>query len=141
LFVKITCKDAVGKGTAAVQCPFCQLSSERIIAQNEHAFVIRDAFPVSPGHTLIIPRQHIASFFETTAEEKTALLKLLNEAKAGIESEYKPASYNIGINDGAAAGQTVPHLHIHLIPRYEGDVEDPRGGVRWVVPEKARYWD
>lgn len=123
-----------------MQCPFCQLPLERIIAQNEHAFAIRDAYPVSPGHTLIIPRRHIASFFDTTQEEKNALLALLDEAKRIVEYEQKPDSYNIGINDGAAAGQTVPHLHIHLIPRYTGDAEDPRGGVRWVVPEKARYW-
>jgi diadenosine tetraphosphate (Ap4A) HIT family hydrolase len=124
-----------------MQCPFCQIPPERIIAQNEHAFAIRDAFPVSPGHTLIIPKRHVGSFFDTTQEEKLALLALLDEAKAVIDGEHQPASYNIGINDGAAAGQTVPHLHIHLIPRYTGDVEDPRGGVRWVVAEKARYWE
>lgn len=161
-----------------MQCPFCQLPSERIIAQNQHAFAIRDAYPVSPGHTLIIPRRHIASFFDTTPDERQALLELLDWAKADLEScpppaeqfnhiaepikEYcvrtetprlyrvtnwndpknrKPHAYNIGINDGAAAGQTVPHLHIHLIPRYRGDVTDPRGGVRWVMPEKARYWE
>jgi diadenosine tetraphosphate (Ap4A) HIT family hydrolase len=124
-----------------MHCPFCQIPSERIIAQNEHAFAIRDAFPVSPGHTLIIPKRHVGSFFDATQEEKLDLLALLDEAKAVIDGEYQPASYNIGINDGAAAGQTVPHLHIHLIPRYTDDVEDPRGGVRWVVAEKARYWE
>lgn len=66
---------------------------------------------------------------------------LLDEAKAGLEREFQPDAYNIGINDGIAAGQTVPHLHIHLIPRYQGDVADPRGGIRWVMPEKANYWD
>ncbi len=127
-----------------MQCPFCQLPPERIIAQNEHAFVIRDAFPVSPGHTLIIPKRHIGSFFDTTQEEKLALLALLDEVGALLAAPdvaNKPDGYNIGINDGPAAGQTVPHLHIHLIPRYTGDVEDPRGGVRWVVAEKARYWE
>ena len=123
-----------------MHCPFCQIPTDRITTQNEHAFAIRDAFPVSPGHTLIIPKRHIASFFETTQEEKIALLELLDDVKAVIDGEYQPASYNIGINDGAAAGQTVPHLHIHLIPRYKNDVEDPRGGVRWVLPEKASYW-
>lgn len=128
-----------------MQCPFCHMPPERIIAQNEHAFAIRDAFPVSPGHTLIIPKRHIGSFFETTPEEKLALLDLIEIVGAIRESPLsetvaKPDGYNIGINDGPAAGQTVPHLHIHLIPRYTGDVEDPRGGVRWVVPEKARYW-
>jgi len=123
-----------------MSCSFCQIPPESILLQNQYAFAIRDAFPVSSGHTLIIPKRHISSFFETTMEEKNALLGLLDEIKAGIDNEYQPDSYNIGINDGAAAGQTVPHLHIHLIPRYKGDVEDPRGGVRWVVPEKADYW-
>ena len=123
-----------------MHCPFCQIPSERIIAQNEHAFAIRDAFPVSPGHTLIIPRRHVGSFFDASQAEKLAVMALLDDAKTNIDSEHRPTSYNIGINDGPAAGQTVPHMHIHLIPRYIGDVEDPRGGVRWVLVEKADYW-
>jgi len=102
--------------------------------------VIRDGFPISPGHTLIIPKRHLASFFELTNSERQALFDLLEQAKTDIDKEFSPAGYNIGINDGAAAGQTVPHLHIHLIPRYEGDVADPRGGVRWIFPDKADYW-
>jgi len=125
-------------------CPFCAMlegSIEReFIAQNALAFAIRDGFPVSMGHTLIIPKRHVGSFFEITAEERIALFSLLDEAKALCDKEYTPASYNIGINDGPAAGQTVPHLHIHLIPRYEEQGVDPRGGVRWVVPDKADYW-
>jgi diadenosine tetraphosphate (Ap4A) HIT family hydrolase len=101
---------------------------------------VRDSFPVSPGHTLVIPRRHIGSFFELWAEERAAMLALLDSAKAGVEAEFHPDGYNIGINDGSAAGQTVPHLHIHLIPRYAGDTPDPRGGVRWVLPAKAKYW-
>ena len=89
---------------------------------------------------MIIPKRHVGSFFETTAEERAALLALLDKAKALIDAECMPSSYNIGINDGPAAGQTVPHLHIHLIPRYESDDVDPRGGVRWVIPDKADYW-
>jgi diadenosine tetraphosphate (Ap4A) HIT family hydrolase len=112
-----------------MSCLFCQIPPERLLAQNQYAFAIRDAFPVTPAHTLIIPKRHIASFFETSAEEKTALLQLLDEIKAGIDGEHQPDSYNIGINDGAAAGQTISHLHIHLIPRYQGDVEDPRGST------------
>ena len=121
-------------------CPFCTLAEYRILSQDEHGLVVRDGFPVSPGHTLIIPKRHIVSFFETTTAERSSLLRLLDDAKAVIDSEFHPAGYNIGINDGASAGQTVPHLHIHLIPRYEGDLLDPRGGVRWVLPEKAKYW-
>lgn len=88
----------------------------------------------------MIPKRHFGSFFETTGKERTALVDLLDQAKQYIHTEYAPDGYNIGINDGAEAGQTVPHLHIHLIPRYQGDSIDPRGGVRWVIPEKADYW-
>lgn len=121
-------------------CPFCTLPADRILLADDHAVVIRDGYPVSPGHTLVIPRRHVGSFFDITADERASLLQLLGQTKAALDSEFAPHGYNIGINDGAAAGQTVPHLHIHLIPRYAGDREDPRGGVRWVVPEKARYW-
>ena len=122
------------------KCVFCTLTDTRIIRENEHAIVIRDGFPISPGHTLVIPRRHVASFFQITADERLCLLELLDQSKRMVEDEYTPDGYNIGINDGASAGQTIPHLHIHLIPRYSGDREDPRGGVRWVIPEKADYW-
>lgn len=125
-------------------CPFCGISKgvidREIIASNDLAFCIADGYPVSDGHTLIIPKRHVGSFFEITEDERAALFSLLDQAKAYLDQHYKPASYNIGINDGPAAGQTVPHLHIHLIPRYEQVNADPRGGVRWVVPEKADYW-
>ena len=123
-----------------MNCPFCTLPRERLVFESELAFVIRDGYPVSPGHTLVIPRRHVASFFETTSEEQASLLKLLNLARIEIGQQFKPEGFNIGINDGAAAGQTIAHLHIHLIPRYAGDRDDPRGGVRWVLPEKAAYW-
>ena len=122
-------------------CPFCALPPERIIDSNDLALVIRDGYPVSPGHTLVIPKRHIGSWFEITHEEQSAMLNLLERTKAGLEEEFKPDGYNIGINDGPTAGQTVPHLHMHLIPRYEGDLEDPRGGVRWIIPGKAKYWE
>lgn len=133
-------KESTPAKESDVSCPFCQLPADRILFADDHALVIRDGFPVSPGHTLVIPRRHVGSFFDITADERAALLRLLDEAKAALDREFAPAGYNIGINDGPAAGQTVPHLHIHLIPRYAGDREDPRGGVRWVVPEKADYW-
>jgi len=122
-------------------CPFCFLSAARTIQRSELAVVIRDGFPISPGHTLIIPKRHVASFFEVTDAERTDLMSLLAAARDDLDRQFHPAGYNIGINDGAAAGQTVPHLHIHLIPRYEGDRVDPRGGVRWVLPDNAAYWD
>jgi diadenosine tetraphosphate (Ap4A) HIT family hydrolase len=129
-------------------CPFCEIaqdpSSSRLLADNEHAFVIADGYPVTDGHTLIIPKRHVASFFELTEQERDAMLSLLDTAKAKLDQDQKPAGYNIGINDGPAAGQTVPHCHLHLIPRYDEDNKergaDPRGGIRWVVPEKADYW-
>lgn len=102
--------------------------------------LVLDGYPVSPGHSLLIPKRHVGSFFDVTEIERTALFTLLGTAKELAEERHKPDAYNIGINDGAAAGQTVPHLHIHLIPRYEGDQVDPRGGVRWVIPQKADYW-
>jgi len=121
-------------------CPFCSMSGERIIDRTELAVAIRDGFPVSPGHTLVIPVRHVGSLFETTDAERADCLALLDRARRILDGECQPDGYNIGINDGKAAGQTVPHLHIHLIPRYDGDQPDPRGGVRRIFPERARYW-
>jgi len=122
-------------------CPFCPLPTDRIISESDYTITIRDGFPVSEGHTLIIPKRHVQSFFELHAIEKAAVLQALDEAKEALDREFSPDGYNIGINDGEAAGQTVMHLHVHLIPRYEGDTEDPRGGVRHVFPGKAKYWE
>lgn len=125
-------------------CPFCQIISgstdKTILFENQTGCVVRDGYPITEGHTLIIPKRHVASFFEISPEERQDLFELLDQAKIQLDQEYQPASYNIGINDGEAAGQTIPHLHIHLIPRYNEPNKDPRGGVRWVVPEKADYW-
>jgi diadenosine tetraphosphate (Ap4A) HIT family hydrolase len=124
-----------------LDCPFCHLDDKQIIFQDEFVFTIRDSFTISPAHTLIIPKRHIASLFDAIDEEQRALLHALQVAKAELDQTHKPVGYNIGINDGLAAGQTVMHLHIHLIPRYTGDCDDPRGGVRWLFPEKAVYWN
>jgi len=102
--------------------------------------MILDGYPISEGHTLVIPKRHVGSFFELETAELEDLLSVLERAKARLDAEYGPDGFNIGINDGPAAGQTVPHLHVHLIPRYAGDQEDPRGGIRWIFPEKADYW-
>ena len=126
--------------TDSKPCPFCTLPAERIVSETQSAIVIRDGFPITPGHTLVIPRRHVGSFFELTSEEHKEMFVLLTQAKAELDKEFQPDAYNIGINDGEAAGQTVPHLHMHLIPRYNGDRTDPRGGVRWIIPEKADYW-
>lgn len=121
-------------------CPFCALTEDRWRGSNAHAYWVRDIFPVSPGHSLIILRRHVASIFEATAEERLALFDLVDQARAAAEAEFHPDAWNIGINDGELAGQSVPHLHVHLMPRFAGDVADPRGGVRWVVPDRADYW-
>lgn len=122
------------------QCPFCNLEPSRIFADNEHAVAIYDGFPVNPGHVLIIPKRHVVSLFEATKEERAGLFDLLDDVRCRLITERKPDGFNIGINDGAAAGQTIFHLHIHLIPRYMGDCEDPRGGVRKLFPDRACYW-
>jgi len=121
-------------------CPFCTLPLERIVGENDSAWIVRDLYPLSPGHTLVVPKRHAGSFFELVARERADALCLLDRAKSGIDHEFQPQGYNIGVNDGFVAGQTVPHVHVHLIPRYKGDVADPRGGVRWIFPDKARYW-
>jgi diadenosine tetraphosphate (Ap4A) HIT family hydrolase len=121
-------------------CLFCTIPRDQVLIEHPLALAKRDGYPLSKGHTLIIPRRHVASFFDTTEEERRAMLKLLDEMKAMLDREHKPDGYNIGINDGPAAGQTVMHLHMHLIPRYAGDTADARGGVRWIFPDKAAYW-
>ncbi len=121
-------------------CLFCQLPKERIKFENDLFIVIDDNFPVSKGHTLVISKRHIASFFELNTQEFNGLKTVLEKAKQDLDNQFSPQSYNIGINDGECAGQTISHLHIHLIPRYQGDQKDPKGGVRWIFPDKANYW-
>ena len=125
--------------TADEACPFCALPRERIIAANELALAVRDAYPVTPGHTLIITRRHVESWFGTTAGERLAIFELAERCRVELEAELEPEGYNLGVNVGAAAGQTVMHVHVHLIPRFKGDVEDPTGGIRNVIPGKANY--
>jgi diadenosine tetraphosphate (Ap4A) HIT family hydrolase len=125
---------------SSAACPFCAIAPEEILIACPLAIARHDLFPVSKGHTLIIPRRHVRSFFETTEDERRGMMALLDEAKGVIDREHRPDGYNVGINDGVAAGQTVMHVHMHLIPRYAGDSPDPRGGVRWVVPGQAAYW-
>ena len=125
---------------AAAPCPFCSLPQDRLLRATQLGVAARDIYPVSRGHTLIIPKRHIRSFFDATAAERGELMELLQWAREGLLAAERPDGFNVGINDGDAAGQSVPHLHIHLIPRYRGDRPDPRGGVRWVLPDKADYW-
>ena len=121
-------------------CPFCRVESEReIIASSALSLAFFDGFPVSPGHTLIIPKRHVSSFFDLTKEEQLDLLQLADDVKLIIEERYHPDGYNIGVNVGESAGQSIFHVHMHLIPRYHGDVSNPRGGVRGVIPSKQNY--
>ena len=118
-------------------CPFCQPAE--VLLENELACVIRDRFPASPGHLLILPRRHVADWFETTAQERLAMFELADAAKRRLETESRPDGFNLGVNVGEVAGQTIFHVHLHLIPRYRGDVAAPRGGVRGVIPNKQNY--
>ena len=118
-------------------CPFCAFDVP--VISNELAFACFDKYPVNPGHLLILPRRHVATWFEATKDEQAALLALLDEGRQLLDERYRPDGYNIGINVGAAAGQTIVHLHVHLIPRHCGDCAEPRGGVRGVIPARQSY--
>jgi diadenosine tetraphosphate (Ap4A) HIT family hydrolase len=120
-------------------CPFCSIPMERVIDSNELAFVIEDVFPVSHGHVLVVSRRHVASFFDLTNDEIVAIVALLSRARARLDQREQPGGYNVGINVGMVAGQTVMHLHVHLIPRRAGDVANPEGGVRNVIPGMGPY--
>ena len=128
-------------GHRKADCPFCDVARESVVAESRHALAIRDRYPVSRGHTLVVPRAHAESLFAQSAEIQADVWRLVAKVRDKLQSEFKPDGFNVGLNDGQAAGQTVTHAHVHLIPRFDGDVTDPRGGIRWVVPERAAYWD
>ena len=123
-----------------LDCPFCKPDSEReLILESATAYAIFDKFPVNNGHTLIIPKKHCSDYFELSFKEQSACWFMLNKAKEILTIEFRSDGFNIGININESAGQTIPHVHIHLIPRFNGDVKEPRGGVRGVIPEKKNY--
>jgi len=122
-------------------CPFCTLPAGRITAENEHAFCLLDGFPLTEGHMLVVPRRHVANLFDLGEQELAAVWRLVAEVHNRLRASDDVHGVNVGLNDGRAAGQTIEHAHVHVIPRREGDVPDPRGGVRWVLPERARYWE
>ncbi len=126
-----------------ISCPFCDIlehGSREILWQDELSFAIRDAFPISPGHALVIPKRHIASFWDCTPEEKASLMAGADWLKEDLEISFSSIDgWNLGVNVGGAAGQTVYHVHLHVVPRFEGDVEDPTGGVRGTMPGEANY--
>jgi diadenosine tetraphosphate (Ap4A) HIT family hydrolase len=115
------------------------LEPGRVLDENELATAFVDAFPVSPGHTLVAPRRHVADFFDLSANEIAAVFQLVFQIRSRIAAERCPTAFNVGVNVGAAAGQTIMHVHVHVIPRYPGDVLDPTGGIRNVIPGMGRY--
>lgn len=120
-----------------MSCPFCEIKESK---HHSNLFrVIRDKYPVSPGHSLIIPVRHAETYFDLTEGEKAQLWELVDLVKEDLEKEFQTKSFNVGFNVGSVAGQTVPHCHVHIIPRFEGDMDDPRGGVRGVIPDKQKY--
>jgi len=125
-----------------VPCVFCtRVVSGELVAKNDLAVAFLDAFPLSPGHCLVVPRRHESDFLALTPEEEAAVWALVASVRRHIEADRTPDGYNIGINVGEAAGQTVAHAHLHVIPRYQGDVPAARGGIRWIIPTRAAYWE
>ncbi len=122
-------------------CMFCEIKSnpKTIIHENEYIFSIYDNYPVNKGHALIITKRHVEQYFDLVSNEKKAIDQEILFLKDLLDNKYKPDGYNIGINNGRSAGQTIFHLHVHLIPRYDGDVFDPQGGVRGVIPSRQKY--
>jgi diadenosine tetraphosphate (Ap4A) HIT family hydrolase len=122
-----------------LDCPFCSIRA--FVVETEHIVAFHDRFPVAEGHTLVVPRRHVDSVFDLTRAEFDTLWQVVTEVRERLRRELQPNGFTIGVNDGAAAGQTVTHAHVHVIPRCAGDVPDPRGGIRWVLPERACYWE
>ena len=122
-----------------MECIFCNYNKSEIIAENRLAYAISDKYPVNEGHVLIIPKRHFVSFFEASEEEIKAIYSLLHEVKEMLDIQYEPQGYNVGANVGYHAGQTIMHFHMHLIPRYRNDVDDPRGGIRNIKTPLVRY--
>jgi diadenosine tetraphosphate (Ap4A) HIT family hydrolase len=123
-----------------MDCPFDDPPRDRVFYEDELVRCLCDAYPISDGYALVITRRHVPTWFDASAEEQTAVMRGIEVARQEIEKTRRPDGYNVGFNAGEAAGQTVFHLHVHVILRLRGDVEDPRGGIRHVIPAKAAYW-
>jgi diadenosine tetraphosphate (Ap4A) HIT family hydrolase len=122
-----------------VTCPFCSPDNRDIITKNTLWYARWDKYPVTKGHLLVIPFRHVQDCFDLTKDERMVLWEMLESCKQILDRKFAPDGYNIGVNIGCPAGQSVMHCHIHVIPRYKGDTEHPRGGVRGVIPDKRRY--
>src|SRR5262245_58016232 len=121
---------------ASTDCPFCNLPKERIWFQTDAAIAFLDAFPISEGHTLVVPKRHVMELFLLPEAEICEVWSAVSKVRNGLKRKYFPDGFTIGVNEGKAAGQTIAHAHVHVIPRRAGDVPDPRGGIRWVIPNK-----
>lgn len=132
----------LAEALAQPTCPFCFPKDDRVVAKYDNVMILRDGYPLNNGHLLFVPNRHVARVQDLGREEWYDILCLLKDFQqmAAALLDPKPDGFTIGINDGEAAGQTIPHVHVHLIPRYKGDTANPRGGIRWVIPEKAAYW-
>ena len=122
-------------------CPFCNPDQSNILIESEHGLALSDGFPVTKGHSLVVPKKHVSSIFDLNEIEISDLWNLLSKIREELSGDTSISGFNVGINDGEAAGQTVEHAHIHLIPRRREDCENPRGGIRLLFPEKAKYWE
>ena len=122
-------------------CTFCNIENDRIVIESELSIAFYDLYPVNIGHTLIVPKRHVSDYFELESQEKNDIWNLVDKVKLSLEKEFKPDGFNVGINIGESAGQTIFHCHIHVIPRFKGDMNNPEGGVRGVIPSKQKYRD
>jgi diadenosine tetraphosphate (Ap4A) HIT family hydrolase len=120
-------------------CVFCEIIKENYVLENDFFYAIFDKYPVTEGHLLVIPKRHVETLFELNESERAELLAFVEQGKKKLDQQFSPVGFNFGVNQGESAGQTIPHLHLHIIPRYKGDMEDPEGGVRGVIPEKQKY--
>lgn len=123
-------------------CPFCErlATGQETLRESLLCVAFFDTTPLNPGHVLVVPRRHVADFFALSRDERLAVLDMASELHSDLGERFQPDGFNVGVNVGEAAGQTIGHAHLHLIPRYQGDVRDPRGGIRWIIPDRARYW-
>jgi diadenosine tetraphosphate (Ap4A) HIT family hydrolase len=123
------------------ECPFCTLPEERIWLETDRVVAVPDYYPAADGHCLVLPRVHVGSLWDLSPEEHAEVWDLVAEVRDMLTERHSPDGFTIGVNDGLAAGQTIPHAHVHVIPRHIGDVSDPTGGLRGILPHKARYWE
>ncbi len=123
------------------ECPFCNLPGERIWLETDRVVAVPDYYPAADGHCLVLPRAHVSSLWDLSPEEHAEVWDLVAEVRDMLRERYGPDGFTIGVNDGLAAGQTIAHAHVHIIPRHLGDVSDPTGGLRGILPHKARYWE